>query len=167
MHKLSISSLIWVNRVLRRLIIVTTNHFSLLDGIITYFKLTTYFQRSRLYFKSLAFIGLHHRRHLKNLFHLIIKEDYLIVLSDNYSIIVNFHKTTEHIKELSLLSCTFKVVSISLVKSTGKEINEQQSYRLVKRYTNKSSLIYMWVVPNANIYQTQKVCHHLYSLIVA
>lgn len=119
--------------------------------IIIFLLIRTYIQRSRFYIKSLVLFGLHRRSNFKNLFHLIIKENYLIVLSDYYSIVINFNKITEHIKQLSLFSCTFKVFSIPLVKSAGKKVYKKQSYRLVERDTYKSSIIYMRVVSYGTI----------------
>ena len=139
----------------------------LLGGITCLLLLTTYIQRSWLYFVSLVIRWLQNRRHLKYLFHLFIKEYYLVVLSNNYSVVIDLNETAKHIQELSLLSCTFKVFSISLVKSAGEEIYEQHCYWLIELDTYESSLANMRVVPNATVRQSHNICRHLNVLIVA
>lgn len=68
-------------------------------------------------------------RDIKNRVHLLIEEDYIIVLSDYYAIMIDFDEIFEHLEQLLLLPTIYKIFSVPLVEGTGEEIDEHYRYR--------------------------------------
>ena len=125
-----------------------------------------YFQRLLFYLLIFTFIKLLRRRHLENVLHLIVEENNLIVLSNNDTIVIYFNETAEHIHKLSLLSGTFEVISISLIKSSCKEVNEHDCYKLIKHHSDISIERDVRIGSNTEVYLSNDVCDELYVLVV-
>ena len=92
------------------------------------------------------------RRNIENLLHLIIEENYLIILSNKYAIIVYLDKTTKHVNQLSLLSCTLEIFSVSLVECSCKKVNEHYCYALVDLYSWISEWSYVKIISDSKVY---------------
>jgi hypothetical protein len=59
---------------------------------------------------------------------LFIIEDYLIISSDDYPIVVYSDQIFKQCEHLPLLSCGDEVLSVSLVEGARESIHKQQSY---------------------------------------
>ena len=78
---------------------------------------------------SFSFLG--NNWYIENLLHLIIEKYNLIILSNHYAIIVHLYQAAKHINQLTLLSCTLEIFSVSLIKSSSKKVNEQHGNTFV------------------------------------
>jgi len=92
---------------------------------------------------------------LKDLCHLIIIEQYIIILRNDNSIIVHLDETSKHIEKLSLFSRANENFTISLVIGACKKVNEHQSDKKIKHYSGKSHNFYILVASPPKVRQTQ------------
>jgi hypothetical protein len=93
-------------------------------------------------------------RNVKYLLDLMIKEDYLLILCNKYSIIVDLNQVAKHVNQLLLLSCTLEIISVSLIKGSCKKVYEHKGNAFIYLDSCISHKRYVIIIFDREIYKT-------------